>query len=643
MALPAYGLLIGTPVASRPQSGGHAHWLLMVEPALKNHPPYRVAVNLESTEPGAPPEIEYQVIDVATQGTQKLNELVAQLRALGPTESFRTDAGIPRLDFVRGGLVDPSAFQTVPPGANPLKDAFQTALDAAIRKDETDGGLIAVFGTGYPLKPGAGRSPSTGYTGIDNIHMNQGAPNRVGAGSHYRENGPNQDGGLVFLGKDGSATAVFVKFQSQSVVTDAEGNPLKADHPAIDDHLDHAMAALRADPGVKAALAPVAAAAPPTAFVFADPADDAVEHFDPDVDSHFHTDFVQKIAQGQVRTEVPDPRKDAPVNLNLATVVGEAIPGYTVKDGVQTLAFDLIGDSGAVTASKLQGSMSVGELMSGMARQSQPAFLYHVGDVVYYYGEKQFYYGQFAEVFKTYPAPIFAIPGNHDALTFDSAHVPLESFMAAFCAAKPGVWDGFGGIRRSAMTQPGIYFTLDAPLVSIIGLYSNAGESGGWLNDKQYAFLLGELKRLRPQRKDKERAVILAIHHLPKWFPSQKDPTSAALDAIFNQADLWPDAVVVGHAHLYQRIVRQKGVKGAPADIPYFVNGGGGYGIVATQKSGGAYLETLPDGFATVVTEEGFLRATVAKQPGRLDLTFDYHSAKRGAGAPPADSYKVTI
>ena len=29
---------------------------------------------------------------------------------------------------------------------------------------------------------------------------------------------------------------------------------------------------------------------------------------------------------------------------------------------------------------------------------------------------------------------------------------------------------------RSAMTQPGVYFTLDAPMVSIIGLYSNVLE-----------------------------------------------------------------------------------------------------------------------------------------------------------------------
>ncbi len=640
MPLPGYGLLVGKPIASRPQSGGHPHWLVMVQPAIANHPPYRVAVNLESSDPNGPPEVEYQVIDVETQGTDGLKALVAQLRAQGATQSFLTGPDLPKLDFVHGGLVDVGAFETVPAGSNPLKDAFEDALQAAIAQAEQDGALLAVFGTGYPIQKGTSRSPATGYTGVDNIHMNQGAPNQVGAGSHYRENGANQDGGLIFIGPDG-AKAFFVKFQSQALDTDADGNPTTAGNPAIDDHMAAAREALHA-PTVQAVLAQLATpVAAPTGFIFADPDEDAVEKFEPDVDDHFKTPFVQKIASGQVRTEVPDPRPGVPVNMDLKTVVGAAVPGYANAGGVETLQFDMIGDSGAVTTAKLVGAMSVGELMSGMAKTSPPAFLYHVGDVVYYYGEKQFYYGQFAEVFKDYPAPIFAIPGNHDALTFDPSQVPLQAFMQAFCAPTPGVWDGFGGVRRTTMTQPGIYFTLDAPLVSIIGLYSNAGESGGWVNDKQYAFLTGELQRLQKVRQTEQRAVILTIHHLPRWFPTHRDATSAALDAIFEKVGLWPDAVVVGHAHLYQRVVRPKGVGNAPVDIPYFVNGGGGYGIVATQKSGGAYLDTLPNGYQTMIPEEGFLRVTVTRGAGGNSLKFDYYSAKRGAGAHAADTYTV--
>ncbi len=147
MPLPAYGVLIGKPVASRPQDGGHPHWLVMVRPGLANHPAYRVAINLSSTEPGSPPEIEYCVVDVAKEGGEGLKALVAKLRAEGETNSFVTDTGL-SLDFVRGDLFGGGDFTKVPAGSNPLASAFQEALRAAIEGAEKDDTLLAVFGTG---------------------------------------------------------------------------------------------------------------------------------------------------------------------------------------------------------------------------------------------------------------------------------------------------------------------------------------------------------------------------------------------------------------------------------------------------------------------------------------------------------------
>jgi len=236
MPLPGYGLLVGKPVASRPQRHGHAHWLAMVNPGLPGHPPYRVGVNLESTAADGSPELQYQIVGVASDGTSPLKSLADKLRTNGTTPSFLTGPDQPALDYVRGGLLDPSAFQTVGTGANPLKAAFDAELAAAIAANGDT--LLAVFGTGYPIKPGTTRSPTTGFTGIENIHMNQGTPNRIGVGSQYRENGANQDGGLIFLKADGSATAFFIKFVVQSLDTDANGNPRLSGHPAIDDHLE---------------------------------------------------------------------------------------------------------------------------------------------------------------------------------------------------------------------------------------------------------------------------------------------------------------------------------------------------------------------------------------------------------------------
>src|ERR1700722_5214026 len=137
MALSTYGLLIGRIVGSRPQRGGHPHWLLMVAPSTKGHPAYRVAVNLQSTDPSGPPEVQYQAIeDAETNGRPGLQALIARLKAMGATSSFLVEPGLPALDFVRGDLVDPAAFQANDGGANPLKDAFEAALSEAVEADE---------------------------------------------------------------------------------------------------------------------------------------------------------------------------------------------------------------------------------------------------------------------------------------------------------------------------------------------------------------------------------------------------------------------------------------------------------------------------------------------------------------------------
>lgn len=48
----------------------------------------------------------------------------------------------------------------------------------------------------------------------------------------------------------------------------------------------------------------------------------------------------------------------------------------------------------------------------------------------------------------------------------------LSAFLTNFCAASAGPSPDAGVLVRDVMTQPGVYFTLDAPFISIIGLYS---------------------------------------------------------------------------------------------------------------------------------------------------------------------------
>jgi hypothetical protein len=186
------------------------------------------------------------------------------------------------------------------------------------------------------------------------------------------------------------------------------------------------------------------------------------------------------------------------------------------------------------------------------------------------------------------------------------------------------------------MTQPGVYFTLNAPLVSIIGLYSNCGESFGWLDEQQLVFLYNELTRLKKLRSGGLPAVILAIHHFPRWFPDQskKDPNSLAIDATCKKAGFWPDAVICGHAHLYQRVVRQD----TGQDIPYVMTGAGGYGISPQEELAKPYMAKIAsDGtrLGRILNESGYVRATVTR-PSRGDATlrFEYHSVKQTSDEP---------
>ncbi len=380
-------------------------------------------------------------------------------------------------------------------------------------------------------------------------------------------------------------------------------------------------------------------------YIFADfDPNDETGTFEVDDDKDtYGTPFVQD--QGKLKTKGPVPTPRGYPRMDLTSVTGSSPPGYSKTKNGEQIAFDIIGDSGAPNEKSLNDyETPVTDLMSRNAQTSRPAFLYHVGDVVYFYGEKNYYYGQFYEPFRAYPAPIFAIPGNHDGVIADKDEESLQSFRAAFCAQLPGRWDGSGGILRSSMTQPGVYFTLDAPLVSIIGLYSNIGETQGFLDEPQVTFFYKELVRLKDERAKTGRAVILAIHHFPRWFPKQKpkDHNNTALDAACQKAGFWPDAVICGHAHLYQRVVRPVNKR----EIPYVMTGAGGYGLNAKQELAKDYMTNTVGKntkLGNVLVESGYVRATVSiPSKGDPTLRFEYNSVKQ-TSATPSDTCTLNL
>ena len=251
---------------------------------------------------------------------------------------------------------------------------------------------------------------------------------------------------------------------------------------------------------------------------------------------------------------VPAPRTSPP-RMDLAEVLGSDATASVAA--AKKISFHSVGDTGAAKVNHFQTAQQAiaheAGVADAMARDvhqggaDAPAFFFHLGDVVYNFGEGQYYYDQFYEPFRDYDRPIFAIPGNHDGAVFgetpDLPQIPtLTAFLRNFCADAPGPSPDAGGLVRSTMTQPGVYFTLDAPLVSIIGLYTNvidggpgviSSENGHYpIPDDQLTFLSGELERLKPQREAGERAVLVACHHPPVSADSKHGGTKGLSDDI---------------------------------------------------------------------------------------------------------------
>ena len=120
------------------------------------------------------------------------------------------------------------------------------------------------------------------------------------------------------------------------------------------------------------------------------PADASGQYIPDNDDNTYKTPYVMTRSSGKTRGPVPTPRQN-PV-MTLDGVVGSNPPGYTSAAGSQSIAFDVIGDSGAPSAQHFaEYESKVTDLITRDATASPPAFLFHVGDVVYFYGEENYY------------------------------------------------------------------------------------------------------------------------------------------------------------------------------------------------------------------------------------------------------------
>lgn len=206
MALKNYGVLKGTPVDRRLGSGANPHYQIKV---ADDDSEWRVAVNVQSQDGS---EVEYAIIpDFRHPITATLAEMKRGFLLLPA-------AARQGLDYIRGNLVDPREFQPLPLSASGPDNDLNEKVDHYVKRAmSNEDAVICAFGETWG--PESKRDKIFGFApgrGIHDIHMNQG-----NSGQWARDNGPWQDGGLLFHYPETKLwVALLLRFQTQAWHTD---------------------------------------------------------------------------------------------------------------------------------------------------------------------------------------------------------------------------------------------------------------------------------------------------------------------------------------------------------------------------------------------------------------------------------------
>ena len=305
--------------------------------------------------------------------------------------------------------------------------------------------------------------------------------------------------------------------------------------------------------------------------------------------------------------------------MDLSEVIGAA--GVKEIEDLGEIRFHALGDTGVSTAHEAQlVAQEMATDFNPSAGGLNPAFLFHLGDVIYGNDKASHYGERFYSPYKHYPGKIIAIPGNHDGEVKAKADDPsLSAFIDNFCASKAVVppQAAGSGIYRETMTEPGVYWFLDAPFVQIIGLYSNLLESPGYLqaitkgkpDTSQLDWLDKTLASIGKSKQKK--ALVIAMHHPPysQSGHSGSEQMNQSIDAACTKSGVWPDLVLSAHAHNYQRYTRRIGGK----QIVYIVVGTGGMPHQAVKTATGQPADSSHTvTYDAAISTYGYLFVTIS-------------------------------
>jgi hypothetical protein len=396
--------------------------------------------------------------------------------------------------------------------------------------------------------------------------------------------------------------------------------------------------------------APVFSQPQPTA----DPSTFVIRHAS-DTAAYLAIDALNKLHKIQPMP-FPSPRGGLEPVLTLEQVIGGNKKAIEQIQANGQIVFHSTGDCGSTRGPKTQNAVT--DKMLGDFDETHPSelpqFNLLLGDIVYSFGESQYYYDQFYEPYRDYQAPILAVAGNHDGMISPLGHEKsLQAYLRNFCSQGFQVTLDAGHLSRTAQIQPGVFFTLEAPFLRILALYSNTLEDPGVIADdhigsSQLDFLRTALKRVKSEN---FAGALLFAHHHPPYVAGSRHGWSvgmqAQIDAICNEVGVWPHADLAGHAHSYQRFTRTR--KGG-IQVPYIVCGNGGHNVQRIALNGAPVLrapQVIQAASSTtdqIVLENyddqnyGYLRVLVTSR----QLRIEYHPADDGRHTKAPDDH-VTV
>jgi hypothetical protein len=286
-----------------------------------------------------------------------------------------------------------------------------------------------------------------------------------------------------------------------------------------------------------------------------------------------------------VARRLGDPTNDERRRWLAARRASTPSPALTVTrhEGLTAPSFLVLGDPG-------EGDASQYAVVPLLIQNSDTDFLIICSDVVYPSGDAADYDEKLNRPYRSYPNPIYAVPGNHD--WYDG----LNGFMAHFCGVdgrtrRPPA-DGSGGrmqrvLRRllwrdvvaqprvdRPFPQPGPYFSLDAGPLVLVGI--DTGITGEIDRDQ------GEWLRTTSRASNKPKILLTGK---PLYVDGRRDPglieDGGTVDDVVTTPENNYIAAIGGDVHNYQRYtVRVANGR----TIQYIVTGGGGGYLHGTHK-----------------------------------------------------------